>query len=133
MRVVLADADERMRAVVRFALAGHADVVAEVASASQCLAAVEEHHPDAVLVADDLPDHSGRETLALLLHRSAAPPRVLMLGAVKPSSAADSSTVGYLSLPFDAHDLISEMDRLMAGPGRAHRGRLGENEKGAGR
>ncbi len=133
MRVVLADADERMRAVVRFALAGHAVVVAEVASASQCLAAVEEYRPDAVLVADDLPDYSGRETLALLLRRSASPPRVLLLGAVKPSSASDPRTVGYLSLPFDAHDLISQMDRLMASPARLHRAKLRENEKGAGR
>ncbi len=133
MRVVLADADERMRAVVRFALAGHADVVAEVASATQCLAAVEEHRPDAVLVADDMPDRSGRETLDLLLRQSASPPRVLLLGAVKPSNATDPRTVGYVSLPFDAHDLISQMDHLMAGPARVDHPRRGGNQKRAGR
>lgn len=117
MRVVLADNDVRMREVVRLALAGRAVVVAEVATARACLAAIAEYQPDAVLLAADLPDDGGQEPLALLRRRSGPSPRVLLLGGDKPSgrSAPGSHAVAYLPYPFDAQDLLSEIDRLMAG------------------
>ncbi len=123
MKVVLAEADPRMREVVRLALLGRAVVMAEVNSAWGCLSAVAEHRPDAVLLAADLPDHSGHETLLLLRRYLGLSLRVLLLGAEKPLGAfSQREAVGYLPYPFDAQDLLKEVDRLMARPGRRKAG-----------
>ncbi len=115
MEIVLAEADPRMREVVRLALLGRAVVMTEVNSAWACLAAVAERRPDAVLLAADLPDHSGHETLLLLRRYLGLSLRVLLLGAERPPGAfSEREAVRYLPYPFDAQCLLTEVDRLMA-------------------
>ncbi len=124
--MVLADDDARMREVVRLAVASRPVVVMEVATAPECLAAIAAFQPDAVLLGAELHSQHGQELIGLLRRPSGPPLPLLLLGMTTPSGHAptDGDTVRYLPYPFDASDLLLEIDRLLrtrhsVGPGVA--------------
>ena len=117
-RVVLVDVrPERralMRGVVELAL-GPGTVVAEVASASEALTAVERHRADAVLVEIQLPVSEGLAVIAAL--RGAHPSVAILVctfhhDQATEREAGEAGADAYLVKPVNARDLRAALNSV---------------------
>lgn len=123
MRILIADDEAPARLRLRRLLAEHVngDVVAEAASGSEVLAAVERVHPDLVLLDIRMPGGDGL-TVAHALRRLEVPPAVVFVTAHADSALAalEAGAVAYLVKPVIGERLAAAIERA----GRVSRAQL---------
>jgi DNA-binding NarL/FixJ family response regulator len=118
LRLVVVDDHQLFRAGVRAELAAHHDVVADVGTPAEALAAVAATRPDVLLLDVHLPDGGGvavLEALTLAEER----PRVLALSV---SDAAEdvvpmirAGALGYVTKTIDTAELLAAIETVAAG------------------
>lgn len=117
-RVVVADGDDGIRALVRLTLGGESFDVADATDAETAVRAIAQHRPDLIVVAADLSGASGidlvrslkaqpetRHATVLLLFDKAAP--------VDQQDGRAAGVDGFLSKPFNAFALLKKVDDLL--------------------
>lgn len=114
-RVVLGVADPMAAAHLRRQLMDHPrfDLVATAHNAVQTLYAVEETHPNVVLMADDSPGLRGREVLADI---AAASPEtyVIITTPGDPKALANEPAVASAVVESDMYGIYAALDQLAA-------------------
>lgn len=78
--LLIADDDAVVRATLSAQLADRFDVVAAVASASEAIAAADEHRPDAALIDVDMPEGGARAAVPEIASRSPGTCIVILSG-----------------------------------------------------
>lgn len=97
--VLLADDDERFRAVVRSVLEDDDyDVVAEAATADDTLELARQHHPDVIVLDLVMPGSDGLNTAYDLLEEEPERPVVVMSTLFDPSLELEAVRMGALYL-----------------------------------
>jgi two-component system response regulator DevR len=120
VRILVIDDSELVRMGLRSILASHPGIVlvGEADSAAAGRAALEQHHPDVVLLDLRLPDGDGSE-LCRSIRRSHPETRVLiltsMLDASSISSAITAGAQGYLVKDIDGQSLVQGILDVAAG------------------
>ncbi|MGH8127412.1 MAG: LytR/AlgR family response regulator transcription factor [Gammaproteobacteria bacterium] len=123
MRILIADDEAPARLRLRRLLAEHVggEVVAEAASGSEVLAAVERVHPDLVLLDIRMPDGDGL-SVAHALRRLEVPPAVVFVTAHadRALAALEAGAAAYLVKPVIGERLAAAIERA----GRVSRAQL---------
>jgi DNA-binding NarL/FixJ family response regulator len=118
-RVLLVEPNRILREGIKSELSRNgADVVAEVASGADALAAAAEHHPDVVLLDFRLPDSSAAEVCDALSEQLPETPIVVLAEHGDEASVAeaiDSGARAYLLKDADDIDLATAVERVLAG------------------
>jgi len=117
-RVLVVDADWKMRKLVRTNLEAQGLEVAEATAGAQCLEELRRQRCDLVLVSADLPGGSGWNLVAGL--RRAAEGCDVPVIVVVPEPARSRllgrfHRVSTLVKPFSAADLVASVERALAG------------------
>ncbi len=120
--LVTAEDDEDIRAIVTRSLqrAGHS--VIAVADGVQGLAAVREHHPDAVITDVDMPNMSGLQLCREIRRDPELKhiPVVVVSGSIESLDiqALEAGVTMILPKPFVADELLRHLTEMLAHPSR---------------
>ncbi len=117
--ILVADADEDVRSLVRLTLTGESYRVVEAAATDEAILAVARHRPDLVVIDMDLPGHGG---LAVAKSIKAQPETagaqvVLLFDRTRPvdrDHARDLGVDDELAKPFTAFALLKKVEQLTA-------------------
>jgi DNA-binding NarL/FixJ family response regulator len=119
VRVVLVEPNRLVRQGIRAELAqGGAEIVADVATAKDALAAAEEHRPDVVVLDLELPDAPGVDICATLASEHPSMRIVVLADPGDKASvnlAIDRGARAYLLKDADDLDLLDAIRRVVSG------------------
>ena len=112
-RVLVVDDSSFQRTLVRDALSGAFDVVAEAKNGAEAVAMFEEYDPDAVSMDVVMPEMTGIEATAEIESRSPET-AVVMCTSVdqkeKMMEAVKAGADGYVTKPVEADELVAEFE-----------------------
>ena len=118
-RVLVVDDDPGMRAILREFLAREGFEVAEEPSAERALAVLAtQHHPEVVILDNQMPGLKGVDALALVRSRWPGLPVMLITAFGGPRVEEQARRLGaacYVEKPFRVSELIVQLKRLTAG------------------
>ena len=117
--VLVADADEGVRSLVRLTLSGESYHVVEAAGTEEALRAVARHLPDLVVVDVDLPGPGGLAvTRSLKAQPETADAQVVLLydrtRPVDHDDARDAGVGDELAKPFTAFALLKKVEEVVS-------------------
>ena len=116
-RILIANDDTDLVAICRDVLEADGHSVLGVVGGSEALKEVHRWSPDAILVDWQMPDTDGTSVIRALRgdSRTAAIPILMMSGAQDgPQVAARAGADGFLAKPFDAEELSTAMNAVIA-------------------
>lgn len=115
-RILVADDDALIRAVLRMALRGPDCVVDEAGDAAQVESALTAAPVDLVILDISMPGGSVEETIASI-HRRAPNARILVLsGDLEAPESVRSKINDFARKPIELDDLRERVDRLLRNP-----------------
>jgi len=121
-RVLIVEDDAAIRGLLEDILHVSGYAVAVARSGAEALVGMRERPPDLVLLDLMLPDMNGWTFLQVREHeRALASAPVLVISAAGPTGIARAQELGapvFLAKPFDIGNLLTEIQRLLAGPVR---------------
>lgn len=110
------DDSDFQRTMIRQAVEGEFDVVAEAGTGAEAVEQFERHAPDAITMDIMMPEMDGVEATSEIKSR-ADPPVVVMVTSVdqesKMKQAVRAGADSYVTKPFDPEDVLAELDSFV--------------------
>ncbi len=115
-RVLIADDEKNMRWVLGESLAGEGYEVIEATDGKEALAAVEEQHPDLMVLDHKMPSPDGMEVLRRIRANGETFPIIMLTAHGNVATAVEAMKAGateYLTKPFDLAELKLRIDKAI--------------------
>jgi two-component system, NtrC family, response regulator AtoC len=115
-RVLIADDEKNMRWVLSEALAAEGYEVLQAADGKEALAAVEELHPDLMVLDHKMPSPDGMEVLRRIRAKGETFPVIMLTAHGNVATAVEAMKSGateYLTKPFDLEELKLSIDKAI--------------------
>ncbi len=115
-RVLIADDEKNMRWVLSEALAAEGYEVVEAADGKEALTAVDEHHPDLMVLDHKMPSPDGMEVLRKIRAKGETFPIIMLTAHGNVATAVEAMKAGateYLTKPFDLGELKLSIDKAI--------------------
>jgi two-component system, NtrC family, response regulator AtoC len=115
-RVLIADDEKNMRWVLAESLAGEGYEVVEATNGKEALAAVDEHHPDLMVLDHKMPSPDGMEVLRRIRAKGETFPIIMLTAHGNVATAVEAMKAGateYLTKPFDLAELKLRIDKAI--------------------
>jgi two-component system, NtrC family, response regulator AtoC len=115
-RVLIADDEKNMRWVLAESLAGEGYEVIEATNGKEALLAVEEQHPDLVVLDHKMPSPDGMEVLRRVRAKGETFPIIMLTSHGNVATAVEAMKAGateYLTKPFDLAELKLRIDKAI--------------------
>jgi DNA-binding NtrC family response regulator len=115
-RVLIADDEKNMRWVLSEALAAEGYEVVEAADGKEALTAVDEHHPDLMVLDHKMPSPDGMEVLRKIRAKGESFPIIMLTAHGNVATAVEAMKAGateYLTKPFDLGELKLSIDKAI--------------------
>jgi two-component system response regulator AtoC len=115
-RVLIADDEKNMRWVLSEALAAEGYEVVEAADGKEALVAVDEHHPDLMVLDHKMPSPDGMEVLRKIRAKGETFPIIMLTAHGNVATAVEAMKAGateYLTKPFDLGELKLSIDKAI--------------------
>lgn len=115
-RVLIADDEKNMRWVLSEALSAEGYEVIQASDGKEALAAVEEHHPDLMVLDHKMPSPDGMEVLRKIRAKGETFPVIMLTAHGNVETAVEAMKAGateYLTKPFDLGELKLSIDKAI--------------------
>jgi two-component system, NtrC family, response regulator AtoC len=115
-RVLIADDEKNMRWVLSEALAAEGYEVIEAADGKEALTAVDEQHPDVMVLDHKMPSPDGMEVLRRIRAKGEIFPIIMLTAHGNVATAVEAMKAGateYLTKPFDLDELKLSIDKAV--------------------
>jgi len=115
-RVLIADDEKNMRWVLSEALAAEGYEVIQATDGKEALAAVEEQHPDLMVLDHKMPSPDGMEVLRKIRAKGETFPVIMLTAHGNVATAVEAMKAGateYLTKPFDLGELKLSIDKAI--------------------
>jgi two-component system response regulator AtoC len=115
-RVLIADDEKNMRWVLSEALAAEGYEVLQASDGKEALTAVEEHHPDLMVLDHKMPSPDGMEVLRTIRAKGETFPVIMLTAHGNVATAVEAMKAGateYLTKPFDLGELKLSIDKAI--------------------
>jgi DNA-binding NtrC family response regulator len=115
-RVLIADDEKNMRWVLGESLAGEGYEVIEASNGKEALAAVDEQHPDLMVLDHKMPSPDGMEVLRRIRAKGETFPIIMLTAHGNVATAVEAMKAGateYLTKPFDLAELKLRIDKAI--------------------
>ncbi|HEY5506037.1 MAG TPA: sigma-54 dependent transcriptional regulator [Coriobacteriia bacterium] len=116
-RVLIADDEKNMRWVLAESLAAEGYEVIEASDGKEALAAVEEQHPDLMVLDHKMPAPDGMEVLRRIRAKGETFPIIMLTAHGNVTTAVEAMKAGateYLTKPFDLAELKLRIDKAIS-------------------
>ncbi|HEY5468522.1 MAG TPA: sigma-54 dependent transcriptional regulator [Coriobacteriia bacterium] len=115
-RVLIADDEKNMRWVLGESLAAEGYEVIEASDGKEALAAIDEQHPDLMVLDHKMPSPDGMEVLRRLRAKGETFPVIMLTAHGNVETAVEAMKAGateYLTKPFDLEELKLSIDKAI--------------------
>lgn len=115
-RVLIADDEKNMRWVLCEALTAEGYEVIQAADGKEALTAVDEHHPDLMVLDHKMPSPDGMEVLRKIRAKGETFPIIMLTAHGNVATAVEAMKAGateYLTKPFDLGELKLSIDKAI--------------------